>query len=134
MQIRAEGDVVLHFEKDYPWGPDDPAVAGLRVRASGPFVQVDVQVVLLQGEGPSSFLRSLYEDFRGWDGERTWSPHGGGLQITATHTGWVQLAWALSHVVLGEPVWSFQATSQHAAGEDMRRLAEVFDETLDWPA
>ena len=59
-------------------------------------------------------------------------PPKGGLQISAVHTGWVQLTWTLSHLVLGEPVWSFRTTSMHAAAEDMRRLAEDFDEMLDW--
>jgi hypothetical protein len=121
--------VHLHFSeptRPFPEFRDDPVLDFL-VRARGEWVSVEVSVRTLRGDGLDSFLAELAEDFRGWEGARTWCSLERDLTLSAEHGpgGYVHLTWGLQ----GRPpsgVWRFEATTAHAAGEDMRNLAAEF--------
>ena len=119
----------LEFETAYPYGPDDPYIGGMNVRATGTHVRVEQQVILL--EGPADFLTGLYDDFRGWTGERIWRSLEHELRISARHDGHVHLTWELTSGPYRESPWTFSVTTHHGAGEDVRQLAEAFAQLLD---
>ncbi|MFE0135695.1 DUF6228 family protein [Streptomyces sp. NPDC059037] len=116
----------LHFTEPthpFPEDGDDPLLDFL-VRARGEFVNVEVSVRTWRGDGLDSFLAELAEDFRGWEGARTWGSLEHDLTLSAEHSpgGYVRLTWGL-HDRPPSDEWHFAATTVHAAGEDMRRLA-----------
>ncbi|MFF1841013.1 DUF6228 family protein [Streptomyces sp. NPDC058232] len=77
------------------------------------------------GDGLDAYLASLADDFRGWEGVRTWhSLCYDDLTISAEHRsrGYVQLTWGI-HGRAPSEQWRFETTTVHAAGEDMRNLA-----------
>ncbi len=120
----------LEFERAYPYGPDDHDVSGLLVRSRGAHATVEAQVILLGGDdGLVTFLRSLYDDFRGWDGERTWTTCNRELSVGATHDGYTHLRWNLTHRLATDPVWTFSTVTHHGP-EDIRRLCDAFTELL----
>ncbi|GAA3002045.1 hypothetical protein JCM13580A_18170 [Streptomyces drozdowiczii] len=102
---------------------DEPALDFL-VRARGPWGSVETSVETWGGDGLDSFLGSLAEDFRGWEGVRTWRSLCYDLTLSAEHHpgGHVRLAWGIRDRAPSEE-WRFEATTWHAAGEDMRNLA-----------
>jgi hypothetical protein len=79
------------------------------------------------GDGLDAFLSSLAEDFRGWDGVRTWRSLESDLTLSAEHRsgGYVHLTWGI-HDHPPEENRHFETTTVHAAGEDMRNLATHF--------
>ncbi|MFI2486886.1 DUF6228 family protein [Promicromonospora kroppenstedtii] len=131
LRIITEAGLRLEFEKAFPYGPDDPHVVGVLMRAVGAHVRVEQQVLLLGTSEIPHFLRGLYEDFRGWAGDRTWHSLESELQLTALHDGQVHLRWELTHRPYDDARWTFSTTTRHGAGEDMRRLADAFDVLLD---
>lgn len=123
-------EVVLELEKSFPYGPDDPYVSGMVVRVLGPHVRLEEQIIVLSPGALGAWVRGLYDEFRGWDGERTWRSPDDDLRITARHDGHVHLTWSVSHVVAREVVWTFTTTTHHDAGEDVRHLADDLDALL----
>lgn len=121
----------LEFERTYPYGPDDPDVGGMIVRAVGSHVRIEQQVILLGAGGLTDFLTGLYQDFRGWSGERVWRSLEDELRIAARHDGHVHLHWELTNAPDRESPWTFSVSTHHGAGEDVRQLAEAFDKLLD---
>ncbi|MFF8542180.1 DUF6228 family protein [Streptomyces werraensis] len=73
---------------------------------------------------PRHLSASLAEDFRGWQGERTWHSLRHDLTLSAEHRsgGHVRVGWAISDGAPGEE-WRFETSTWHEAGEDMRTLA-----------
>lgn len=97
------------------------------VRARGPWGSVETSVETWDGDGLDTFLASLAEDFRGWEGVRTWHSLCYDLTLSAEHRpgGHVQLTWGIRDRAPSEE-WQFETTTVHAAGEDMRDLtAEI---------
>ncbi len=130
-RLPAEGGLALEFAASFPYGPDDPDIIGLLIRVSGAFVQVEHPVVLSRHGGPSGFLHLLYEDFRGWTGARTWRSLEGELQLSAVHEGHVvRMQWLMTNLSYTRPAWSFWLNTEHAPGEDMRRLSAEFHDLL----
>ncbi|SCD58630.1 hypothetical protein GA0115245_109713 [Streptomyces sp. di188] len=76
------------------------------------------------GDGVDTFLASLAEDFRGWQGERTWHSLCHDLTLSAEHRcgGHVRLRWVTSDGAPAEK-WRFETGTWHEAGEDMRTPA-----------
>lgn len=109
--------------RPFPEIENDPLLDFL-VRARGEWVSVEVSVRTLEGDGLDSFLDELAEDFRGWEGARTWRSLEHDLTLLATHgpRGYVHLTWGLHDRPPSEE-WHFETTTVHAAGEDMRNLA-----------
>ncbi|WP_454855814.1 DUF6228 family protein [Promicromonospora soli] len=126
LRLPTSSGLTLEFEQDWPYGPDDPHVEGMLVRVLGDHVRLEQQVILLGSPGLSKFLWILYDDFRGWPGERTWRSLEDELQVTARHDGHVHLRWDLSHRPWSDSSWTFSTTTHHGAGEDIRRLADAF--------
>ncbi|MFJ7968520.1 DUF6228 family protein [Streptomyces sp. NPDC096324] len=101
---------------------DEPTLDFL-VRAHGPWGNVETSVETWDGDGLHTFLASLAEDFRGWEGVRTWHSLCYDLTLSAEHQGGhVQLTWGIRDRAPSEE-WQFETNTAHAAGEDMRNLA-----------
>ncbi|WP_051275042.1 DUF6228 family protein [Cellulomonas sp. URHD0024] len=133
LRVATSAGLQLEFEKAYPYGPDDPHVGGMIVRATGRDVRIEQQVILVESGGPADFLIGLYADFRGWTGERVWRSLEDELRITAQHDGRVHLRWELTHAPYRESPWTFAVGTRHGAGEDIRQLAEAFETLLGRP-
>lgn len=102
---------------------DEPTLDFL-VRARGPWGSVETPVRTWDGDGLDTFLASLAEDFRGWEGARTWHSLCYDLTLSAEHRpgGHVHPAWGI-HDRAPLEQWHFETTTVHPAGEDMRPLA-----------
>ncbi|MZD06466.1 hypothetical protein GTW43_15370 [Streptomyces sp. SID5785] len=102
---------------------DEPTLDFL-VRAQGPWGNVETSVETWGGDGLDTFLVSLAEDFRGWEGVRTWHSLCYDLTLAAEHHagGHVQLTWRICDRAPSEE-WHFETCTVHAAGEEMRNLA-----------
>ncbi|MFZ3561248.1 DUF6228 family protein [Streptomyces sp. BH055] len=113
---------LLFSESSRPYG-DDPTLDFL-VTARGRWGNVSTCVRTWDGDGLDTFLALLAEDFRGWQGERTWRSLEYDLSISAEHRsgGRVHLTWGI-HDRAPLEEWHFETTTVHAAGEDMRNLA-----------
>ncbi|MBA2948809.1 hypothetical protein H1D24_24035 [Streptomyces sp. PSKA28] len=106
----------------YAGDGDDPTRDFL-VHVQGDHLSVETLVRTWDGDGLDVFLAALAEDFRGWAGERTWKSLEHDLTLSAEHAGHcVRLTWGL-HDRLPDNAWHFEATTEHAPGEDMRNLA-----------
>ncbi|WP_218018471.1 DUF6228 family protein [Nocardia amikacinitolerans] len=94
-------------------------------------MSIETSVRTLRGDGLGAFLASLAEDFRGWDGARTWRSLERDLTLSAEHHpgGYVRLAWGI-HDRSQQGEWHFEATTVHEAGEQMRKLAAEIDAFL----
>lgn len=122
---RGSRAVRLYFAepaRPFPEDGGDPLLDFL-VRARGEWVSVEVSVRTWVGDGLDLFLLELAEDFRGWDGARTWHSLERDLTLSADHGsgGYVHLTWGLHGRPPAEQ-WRFEVTTTHAAGEDMRNL------------
>jgi hypothetical protein len=113
---------VLFAEPTRPFG-DDPMLDFL-VKARGQWVSIETSVRTWDGDGLDVFLSSLAEDFRGWDGARTWRSLERDLTLSAEHRpgGYVHLTWGIHDRPPSEE-WHFETTTVHEAGEEMRNLA-----------
>ncbi|MET3977430.1 DUF6228 family protein [Cellulosimicrobium funkei] len=132
VRIPASTGLTLEFEQTFPYGPDDPYVSGMLVRAIGDHLRVEQQVILSLGtSGLPAFLYRLYDEFRGWTGERTWQSLEDELRLDARHDGHVHLRWEVTNRPYGDDSWSFSTTTHHGAGEDVRRLADAFHTLLE---
>ena len=123
---------LLFSERARPFGSDDPTLDFL-VKARGQWVSTETLVRTWGGDGLAPFLSSLAEDFRGWDGPRTWHSLEHDLTISAEHRpgGYVHLTWGI-HDRPPSQEWHFETTTVHAAGEEMRDLAGEFHTFLTW--
>ncbi|WP_342751726.1 DUF6228 family protein [Streptomyces cahuitamycinicus] len=63
---------------------DEPTLDFL-LRACGPWGVVETPVQTWDGDGLDTFLTSLAEDFRGWEGVRTWHSLCYDLTLSAEH-------------------------------------------------
>ncbi|MFD8255068.1 DUF6228 family protein [Streptomyces werraensis] len=100
----------------------DPTLDFL-VQARGRWGSVGTMVRTWDGDGLDTFLAALAEDFRGWQGARTWQSLRYALTLSAEHRsgGYVQLTWVISDGVPAEE-WRFETSTYHEAGEGMRTL------------
>ncbi len=125
LEVRIGSGIELHFhEVSRPFSDveDDPVLDFL-VTARGEWVSVEASVRTLEGDGLGDFLAELAEDFRGWEGARTWRSLECDLTLSARHSGrGVHLTWGLHDRPPAER-WHFTTTTTHAPGEDMRNLA-----------
>ncbi|MFD8110206.1 DUF6228 family protein [Streptomyces microflavus] len=71
---------------------EDPTLDFL-VKARGQWVSIETLVRTWDGDGLDTFLSSLAEDFRGWEGARNWRSLERDLTISAEHRpgGYVHL-------------------------------------------
>lgn len=103
---------------DGDWG-----TFAVEIRASG--LSCDEAVASLGGDGLDSFFASLAEDWKGWDGTRTWHALEQGMSIEATHVGnRVELLF----IVRGDyqpNSWQLRFPIRVAPGEPLSRLARA---------
>ncbi|MCX4970829.1 DUF6228 family protein [Streptomyces sp. NBC_00654] len=126
VRVGVPGEQAVHLlfsEPTRPYG-DEPTLDFI-VRARSRWVSIETSVRTWDGDGLDSFLSSLAEDFRGWEGARTWHSLEYDLALSAEHRsgGHVHLTWGIHDRPPAEE-WHFETTTVHAAGEDMQRLAE----------
>ncbi len=104
---------------------DDAGTLTVEIRAGD--LSCDAGVESLRGDDLDSFLASLAEDWRGWDGTRTWSSVWLGMRIHATHEGnRVRLLFVVrrDHDYDEEPRgWEVRVPIHVAPGESLSRLA-----------
>ncbi|MER6464159.1 DUF6228 family protein [Streptomyces sp. NPDC001228] len=126
IQVRDYGPAHLLLSEAARRYEDEPTLDFL-VRAHGPWGNVETSVETWDGDGLDTFLASLAEDFRGWEGVRTWHSLCYDLTLSAEHHpgGHVQLTWGIRDRAPSEE-WQFETNTVHAAGEDMRSLAAEF--------
>jgi len=75
------------------------------------------------GSGLPTFLDQLAEDFRGWQGTRTWEnpDHDLGVAATWSSRGHVELRWWLTPSIYDR--WSASVVIEVEAGAEMSALA-----------
>ncbi|GAA3487639.1 DUF6228 family protein [Streptomyces cremeus] len=125
VQVGGPGSQAVHLLFSEPTRPyEEEPTLDFIVRARGRRVSIETSVRTWDGDGLELFLSSLAEDFRGWQGARTWHSLEYDLTLSAKHRsgGHVHLAWGIHDRPPAEE-WHFETTTVHAAGEDMRHLA-----------
>ncbi|MFF2145008.1 DUF6228 family protein [Kitasatospora sp. NPDC058190] len=107
-----------HFPDEYGTGfTVDLHGEGLRAR-------VDSVVVWAWGpEHLADFLDKLAADFRGWDGERTWSTHHLTLRAVFRSGGHVGLTWTIRPWTTQENSWEASVTTWLEGGEQLAAFA-----------
>lgn len=125
VRVGDPGTQAVHLLFSEPTRPyrEEPTLDFI-VRARGRWVSIETSVRTWDGDGFDSFLASLTEDFRGWEGARTWHSLEYDLTLSAEHRsgGHVHLTWGIHDRPPAEE-WHFETTTVHAAGEDMQHLA-----------
>lgn len=110
--------------------PSDPYLAAddmveYTVRLSGNGLTAEVLVLSLDtaGHGLPAFLEELAEEFRGWDGTRTWenADHDLGVGATWTARGHVILRWWITPSIYDR--WTAWMEVDVEAGAEMSALA-----------
>ncbi|TCO24738.1 hypothetical protein EV652_108273 [Kribbella steppae] len=110
--------------------PSDPYVAAddiveYTVRLSGNGLTAEALVLSLDtaGSGLPAFIEYLAEDFRGWDGTRTWENVDHDLCVEATWTtrGHVDLLWWLTPSIYDK--WRASVVVEVEPGAEMSALA-----------
>ena len=95
------------------------------VRLSGNGLAAEALVLSLDtaGSGLPAFLEQLGEDFRGWDGTRTWEnqDHNLGVEATWSSRGHVDLRWWITPSIYDK--WSASVVVEVEAGAEMSALA-----------
>lgn len=122
--IRFSGPRFRYRDRSDPLHADDDIVEhtvhleGNGLDASAVLVSLDTA-----GHGLARFLDGLADDFRGWDGTRTWRNADRDLSVGATWSsrGHVSLDWHLIPSLYDR--WSAHVVVDVEAGEEMVRLA-----------
>jgi hypothetical protein len=95
------------------------------VRLSGNGLAAEALVLSLDtaGSGLPAFLEQLGEDFRGWNGTRTWEnqDHDLGVEATWSSRGHVDLRWWITPSIYDK--WSASVVVEVEAGAEMSALA-----------
>jgi len=95
------------------------------VRVSGNGLAAEILVLSLDtaGSGLPAFLEQLGEDFRGWNGARTWENQDRDLRVEATWSsrGHVELRWWITPSSYDK--WSASVVVEIEAGAEMSALA-----------
>ncbi|MFG3579031.1 DUF6228 family protein [Micromonospora chersina] len=123
----AEAAWVLHPPVD-PWGDGYVAVMRVELHEDGLSARGEVKLSWpTQAEEPDlvAFLQGLADDWRGWNGERSWRSLDGKLVITARHDGkgHVSLGANLRGHPLSPVAWLARVLITVEAGEQMGSLA-----------
>ena len=96
------------------------------IRAGG--LTYDESALSAHGDGLDTFLASLAEDWRGWDGTRTWDALEHGMTIEATHHGSrVELLFIVRRDYKPD-AWQARFPVFVAPGESLSRLAKTTSE------
>lgn len=66
---------------------DADGYGSFTVTIDSPELSLRHSVITMGGDGLSEFIQSVEDDWRGWEGERSWHSLEGGLRIDAKHSG-----------------------------------------------
>ncbi|WP_438490285.1 DUF6228 family protein [Streptomyces sp. S186] len=111
--------------------PDEYSTGfAVEVHAEGLEARLDsVETSVWGREDVTDFLDRLAADFRGWDGERTWSMNHLGLRAVFRPGGHVGLTWRFQPGTVRAP-WKASVTTWLEAGQQMAALAADVREFL----
>lgn len=110
--------------------PADPHLAAddmveYTVRLSGNGLRAEALILSLDsaGSGLAAFIAQLADDFRGWNGTRTWknADHDLGVEATWTTRGYVNLRWWITPSIYDK--WTAWVAVEVEAGAEMTTLA-----------
>ncbi|MFI7103324.1 DUF6228 family protein [Streptomyces sp. NPDC050161] len=116
--------------------PDDYSTSfAVEVRADGLQARLDaVETSVWDREDVTAFLDRLVADFRGWDGERTWSTPHLGLRAIFQSGGHIGLTWTFRPGTIAAS-WEAAVTTWVEGGEQLAALAADVRQFLScgWP-
>jgi hypothetical protein len=112
-----------HDASDPHLASDDMVEYTVRLPGNGLAAEALVLSLDTAGSGLPAFLEQLGEDFRGWNGTRTWENQGHDLGVEATWSsrGHVDLRWWIRPSIYGK--WSASVVVEVEAGAEMSALA-----------
>lgn len=104
----------------------------VEVHADGLQARLDsVETSVWDHEYLTDFLDRLVADFRGWDGERTWSTNDFYLRAVFRSGGHIGLTWTLRPWTTRSDSWEASVTTWVEGGERMAGLAADVRQFLD---
>ncbi|MGW0657564.1 DUF6228 family protein [Streptodolium elevatio] len=104
----------------------DDYVTTIIATANDAGLNASIRVATSPGDGGlSAFLGELAENFRSWEGTRTWSSWGRELTASAAFRsrGHVAITWSLTRRFAEEEEWRAEVTTVIEAGAEMSALA-----------
>ncbi|WP_269855995.1 DUF6228 family protein [Streptomyces sp. RPT161] len=112
--------------------PDEHGIGfAVEIRADGLQARLDsIETWVWDHKPLTDFLDGLAADFRGWDGERTWSTNHLVLRAVFNSGGHVALTWTLIPWTTRQDAWEASVTTWLEAGEEMSALAADLREFL----
>ncbi|MEU8922500.1 DUF6228 family protein [Kitasatospora sp. NPDC048545] len=112
--------------------PDELGIGfAVEVSAAGLHARIDsVETWVWDLDSLDDFLGRLAGDFRGWEGERTWSTNHLALRASFKSGGHVFLTWTLTPWMTRDDGWETSVTTVLEAGEGMSALAADLREFL----
>jgi hypothetical protein len=131
MLIRSEdSDAEVFIEPPSSW---DEAVPMFDVKVNASGLRASAGVVTFPQDDLALFFAGLADDWRGWEGRRTWRSVEGDLTLNATHQGRVLFEIGLSQPYT--PVgWTVAVAVEVNAGEELARLATEAAALLEQPS
>jgi Family of unknown function (DUF6228) len=87
------------------------------------YSRLDVTVFVWDHEYLDTFLNDLADNFRGWEGERTWSTNHLHVRASFHSGGHIELAWTLRAGEGDQDPWNVRITTWLDGGEQMTTLA-----------
>ncbi|MFJ9842182.1 DUF6228 family protein [Kitasatospora sp. NPDC101155] len=123
--VRCQNDPTARIRFSDRYSPDGFETGfAVDLHADGLQAHLDSVVVWAWGPEPlADFLDKLAADFRGWEGERTWSTHHLALRAVFRSGGHVGLTWTLQPWTTRDDSWEASATTWLEGGEQMTALA-----------
>ncbi|MGW8954974.1 DUF6228 family protein [Streptomyces sp. NPDC055709] len=103
---------------------EDSVHYAVELRAPGLTARADEVVAWIWDSDLAPFLEKLAEDYRGWDGERSWQTNDGDIMVSAVFRagGHVGLTWTLRPWPEAAGGWTASVTTWLEAGEQMASL------------
>lgn len=120
VEFRPDDDQTFAVRLAYEAHDADFGMLVVDIRGDG--LACEAATLSARGDGLDRFLASLADDWRGWDGVRTWNSLEHGLTIEATHEGArVQLLFVLRRDHQSD-AWQVRAPIRIAPGESLARI------------
>ncbi|MFI5643238.1 DUF6228 family protein [Kitasatospora sp. NPDC051705] len=133
LTIRSRDDPTTQVRLSDRYFPDEYGTGfAMDLRAEGLQARLGSVVTWLwDDEYLADFLDALAADFRGWEGERTWSTHHLALRAVFRPGGHVGLTWTLRPRSTREDSWAASVTTWLEGGEQLTALAADVRRFLD---
>ncbi|MGK4585409.1 DUF6228 family protein [Kitasatospora sp. HPMI-4] len=131
--VRSQEDPTTQVRLSGRYFPDEYGTGfAVEVHAEGLQARLDSVITWVCGpEYLADFLDKLAADFRGWEGERTWSTHHLALRAVFRSGGHVGLTWTLRPWTTREDSWEVSVTTWLEGGSQLTALAADVRQFLD---